>query len=86
MAVGTALPAGTSAAHAETAQVTEESNLVGSAETAHPVQAAGWERVNWYFNFNNCTVAGGELDRSDRSVIQYKCEESGGTWYLYVLR
>ncbi|MGW7616356.1 hypothetical protein ACWGLG_10955 [Streptomyces antimycoticus] len=50
------------------------------------MQAAGWERVNWYFNFNNCTVAGGELDRSDRSVIQYKCEESGGTWYLYVLR
>ncbi|MGC7103033.1 hypothetical protein ACPZ19_50945 [Amycolatopsis lurida] len=86
LAVGVALLAGTGLAQAETAQVTGQSSGVGILNSAPPVQAAGWEYYNWYFSFNNCSVAGGKIYQSDPSVKQYKCEPGNGVWYLYLYR
>ncbi|MEO3847209.1 hypothetical protein ABGB09_06060 [Streptomyces sp. B8F3] len=85
LAVSTALLAGTGSAQAETAQVTGQPSGVSIVDTASPAQAAGWEYVDWYFSFNNCNVAAGEL--SVREGVTTKCEpQTSGLWYLYALR
>jgi hypothetical protein len=87
LAVATALLAGAGSAHAETAQVTGQSNGVGIVDTASHAQAAGWTYENWYFSQNNCFVGSNELFQSDPSVIQTRCEpQTSGLWYLYALR
>ncbi|RCG21357.1 hypothetical protein DTL70_18115 [Streptomyces diacarni] len=78
VAVGTALWAG-----AVSAQAAGQSTGVDAAQTAPRAQFDGWEYENWYFSFNNCSVAGGNM----QGIKAFRCEEKAEhLWHLYVLR